>query len=169
MNLVYQNSPSVTLATNVFKDVPTILQFDDTPLISVVRVEGLGFTTEIPIYHADGTYLAKVNGTRIFPTEDGKKAGIVIRSLPDATVCEMAGKTVFEVAHQKGDAFRLQAELSTPSGFFVKTVDSPALALFDSSGEELRIGGFSISGSTVQGFRIGVWMKSDGSVAFGCN
>lgn len=169
MNLSYQTSPSVTLATNVFKDVPIIFQFDDTPLISVVRDQALGFTTEIPIYHADGTYLAKVNGTRIFPTEDGKKAGIVVRNLPDTTVCEMAGKTVFEVVHQKGDAFRLQAELSTPSGFFVKTVDSPAIALFKPSGQALQVGGISMSGSTVRGCRIGIWLKSDGSTAFGCN
>jgi hypothetical protein len=56
--LIYQTSPAVTLATNLFVNVPVILQFDDTPLISVVKEQALGFTTEIPIYHADGTYLA---------------------------------------------------------------------------------------------------------------
>ena len=74
--LIYQNSPTVTFATNQFINVPIILQYDDTPLISILKEQSLGFTTEIPIYHPDGTYLAKVNGTRIFATEDGNKAGL---------------------------------------------------------------------------------------------
>jgi len=55
--LVFQSSPTVTLATNQFVNVPVILQFDDTPLISVIREQALGYTTEIPIFHADGTSL----------------------------------------------------------------------------------------------------------------
>lgn len=169
MNLIYQTNPTVNLATNLFFDVPTILQFDDTPLISIVREQSLGFTTEIPIFHADGTYLAKVNGTRVFPTEGGKKAGIVMRSLQATTVCEMAGRTVFEVFHQKGDAFRLQAELATPSGYFVKTVDSPVPIVLKSDGAALQVGGMIMSGNVFRGCRIGIWLKSDGSCAIGCN
>ena len=63
MDLIYQTTPTVIFATNTFINVPTVLQFDDTPLISVVKEENLGFTREIPIYHAEGTYLAKVRGT----------------------------------------------------------------------------------------------------------
>ena len=63
--LINTTSPTVMLGSNRFVNVPTILQFDDTPRISIVREEALGFTTEIPIYHADGTYLAKVRGTRV--------------------------------------------------------------------------------------------------------
>lgn len=77
MELIFQTTPTVTFATNKFINVPTILQLDETPLISVVKAQDLGFTSEIPIFHADGTYLAKVRGTRIFPTEEGKKAGIL--------------------------------------------------------------------------------------------
>ena len=169
MNLIYQTSPAVNLATNIFIGVPTILQFDDTPLISIVKEQSLGFTTEIPIFHADGTYLAKVNGTRVFSTEDGKKAGIVMRSLPNMTVCEVADRTIFEVFHQKGDAFRIQAELSTPSGFFVKLADGPVPGLLSSNGQALRVGGMVMRGNTVQGCRIGIWLKSDGSCAQGCS
>jgi len=169
VNLIYQTAPAVNLATNIFINVPTILQFDDTPLISIVREQNLAYTTEIPIFHADGTYLAKVNGTRIFPTEAGKKAGILMRSLPSTTVCEMAGKTLFEVFHQKDDAFRIQAELSTPSGYFVKMSDTPIPTLLRSDGQSLRIGGIIMSGNVFQGCRIGIWLKSDGSCAIGCN
>lgn len=167
--MIYQTSPAVNLATNIFVNVPVVLQFDDTPLISVVKEQSLGYTTEIPIFHADGTYLAKVNGTRVFPTEAGKKAGVVMRDLPNLTVCEVAGKTAFEVFHQEGDAFRIQAELSTPSGYFVKMADVPAPILLKADGQALQVGGIHMSGNMFQGCRIGVWLKSDGSLAIGCN
>jgi hypothetical protein len=57
-DLIFHSTPRISFASNTFINVPTILQFDDTPLISVVRVADLGFTSEIPIYHSDGTYLA---------------------------------------------------------------------------------------------------------------
>lgn len=169
MNLIFQQSPIVNLATNIFVDVPVVLQFDDTPLISVVREQALGYMTEIPIFHSDGTYLAKVNGTRIFPTEAGKKAGIVMRDLPNLTVCEVDGKTAFEVRHQKGDAFRIDAELFTPSGYFVKMADAPKPVLLKSDGNALQVGGITMSGNTFRGFKIGIWLKSDGSCGMGCN
>lgn len=165
--MFYQPSPKVVLATNTFINVPTILQYDDTPLISLVRDQALGFTTEIPIFHPDGTYLAKVNGTRIFATEDGKKAGLEIAALPQLTVCKMAGKVVFEIRHQPGDAFRAAAELYTPTGYFVKCVDHPAIELRNQGGEALKVSGIIMSGNVFSGCRIGVWVRSDGSTLIG--
>ena len=66
--LIFSKMPQVTLATNNFINVPVILKFDDINLIELIKEEKLGFTTQIPIYHPDGTYLAKVNGTRIYLT-----------------------------------------------------------------------------------------------------
>jgi hypothetical protein len=167
--LIYQTSPRVTFATNQFTNVPVIFQFDDTPLISIVKEENLGFTTAIPIYHSDGTYLAKVNGTRIFPTEEGKKAGIVMRYPKGMTVCEMNDKTLFEIAHESGDAFRAQAELYTPTGFFVKYSETPTPTIISSNGGALQIGGITMSHNQFFGCRIGIWLKSDGSCAMGCS
>ena len=167
--LVFQSSPTVTLATNQFVNVPVILQFDDTPLISVIREQALGYTTEIPIFHSDGTYLAKVKGTRVFPTKDGEKAGIAMRHPKGMTICEMNGKTLFEITHQAGDAFRTQAELYTPTGYFVKSTDTPTPQIIDSKGHELRVGGIHMSHCSFSGCRIGIWLKSDGSCAIGCN
>ncbi|WP_404363190.1 hypothetical protein [Marinobacter sp.] len=167
--LIYQTAPRVTLATNHFVNVPIILQYDETPLISIVREQQLGFTTEIPIFHQDGTYLAKVNGTRVYPTEAGKKAGIAMRNPKDMTVCEMDGKTLFEIYHEKGDAFRAQAELYTPTGFFVKSTDSPMPQVINTDGNALQIGGMVMSGNMFSGCRIGIWLKSDGSCSLGCN
>ena len=166
--LIYQTSPNVTFATNHFINVPIILQFDDTPLISIVREEELGFTTEIPIYHADGTYLAKVRGTRIFSTDAGKKAGLEMRHPKNMTVCELGGRTVFEIFHERGDAFRTHAELHTPTGYFVRSHDSPVLDLVSSDGSALQIGGASFIGNVFSNLRIGIWIKSDGSISIGC-
>jgi len=165
--LIYQTAPTVTLATNKFMNVPIILQFDDTPLISIVKEQSLGFTTEIPIYHSDGTYLAKVNGTRIYPTKDGEKAGIVMEHPAHMTICKMGNKTLFEIYHETGDAFRTHAELYTPNGFFVKTSDAPMPQVINKTGEALQIGGIVMSHNTFANLRIGIWLKSDGSCLIG--
>ena len=169
MELIYQTTPTVTLSTNTFINVPTILQFDDTPLIAIVKEENLGYTSEIPIFHSDGTYLAKVRGTRVFPTEAGKKVGIVMRSLPNLTVCELDGRTLFEIAHQKGDAFRAQAELYTPNGYFIKSTQADLPSLLKSDGTALNVAGIRMTNCSFSGVRIGVWLKSDGSIGVGCN
>ncbi len=165
--LIYQTAPTVTLATNIFINVPIILQFDDTPLISIVKEQSLGYTTEIPIYHPDGTYLAKVNGTRIYPTKDGEKAGLVMEHPAHMTVCKMGNKTLFEIYHEVGDAFRTNAELYTPNGSFVKISDVPMPEVISKTGEALQIGGIVMSHNTFVGCRIGIWLKSDGSCSIG--
>ena len=80
--LIYHPTAEVTFATNTFINVPTILQFDQTPLVSVVKEAKLGYTTEFPLYHADGTYLAKVTGTRVYATSEGTLAGVKSVSCP---------------------------------------------------------------------------------------
>ena len=165
--LIYQTAPSVTFATNKFVNVPIILQYDDTPLISIIKLQEIGYTTEIPIYHPDGTYLAKVNGTRIYATETGKKAGLEMRYLKDMTVCEMNGKTLFEIFHEAGDSFRTHAELYTPKGYFIKSHDAPIPEVIKSNGEMLEIGGVRMSNTLFSGWRIGIWLKSDGSCVIG--
>lgn len=167
MQLIYSTAPAVTLATNTFVGVPVVLQFDDVPLLSIVREQGLGYTTEIPIFHPDGTYLAKVKGTRVYPTEAGKTAGIELKSLPQMTVCTLAGKTLFEIQHQPGEAFRASAELYTPTGYFIKATDHPALALAKADGQAISVSGISMSNCTFHGVRIGIWLQSNGSVSLG--
>lgn len=166
MELIYQTHPVVNLATNVFVNTPVVLQFEHTPLISIVSEQDLGFTTEIPIYHPDGTKLAKINGTRVYPTEAGSKAGISMRSLPDMTVCELAGKTLFEIQHQKGDAFRMMAELYTNTGYFIKLADAP-VSVMQRNGEALRLGGVTMTRCTISNCPIGVLITRDGGISMG--
>jgi hypothetical protein len=165
--LIYHSSPAVTFATNTFINVPTILQFDDTPLVSIVREATLAYTTEIPIYHADGTYLAKVRGTRVYATKDGEAAEVAIRQLPTMWVCTVAGRTAFEIHHQQGDAFRVQAELNTPTGYLVRVENDPKPQLYSASGQALQVGGITMVGNVFQNLRIGVLIRSNGRIGIG--
>ena len=165
--LIYHSSPAVTFAANTFINVPTILQFEDTSLVSIVREATLEYTTEIPIYHADGTYLAKVRGTRVYATKEGEAAEVAIRQLPTMWVCKVAGRTAFEIHHQQGDAFRLQAEFNTPTGYLVKVDNAPKPQLYNASGEALQVGDITVAGNMFKNLRIGVWIRSNGSVVIG--
>jgi hypothetical protein len=75
-NLIFHELPTVEFATNYFHKVPVILQYDDQPLIEVVQHQQAGFTTQFSIYDKDGIYLAKVVGSNLHATKDGKKAGL---------------------------------------------------------------------------------------------
>ncbi len=165
--LIFQTVPIVNVSTNIFINVPIILRFEDTNLIEIVKEEQLGFTTQIPIYHPDGTYLAKVNGTRMYLTEDGKKANLKIDKLQDVWACTLDNQTLFEIHHQKGDSFKAYAELYTPEGYFVKCTDQPVPVVINANNQTLHIGGIIMQGNTFQGCRIGVWLKKDGSCSIG--
>jgi len=43
MEIIYQSHPDVTVATNKFVGIPTIIQFENTPLLEVGKYE-VGFT-----------------------------------------------------------------------------------------------------------------------------
>lgn len=165
--LIYHSTPHVTFASNTFVNVPIILQFDDTPLISVVKEQDLGYTSEIPVYHSDGTYLAKVRGTRVYATNEGKAAKVEIIQRPEVWVCTVEGRTAFEIHQQPGDAFRTHAELYTPNGYFVKVSDAPKPEVVSASGETLQVGGITMIGNLFSNLGIGVLGRSDGTVLIG--
>ena len=167
MELVFQSSPKIVVATNTFINVPIILKYEDTPLIEVIKEQNIGFTTQIPIYHSDGTYLAKVTGNRVYPTEAGKKANIEIRDTPGKFICSLENKVMFELSHGVGDTFKAQAELFAPDGYFVKCSDNPKPELFDLTGNAIKVGGVTMVGNVFQNLSIGVWLRKDGSCAIG--
>jgi hypothetical protein len=166
-SLIFQESPIVHLASNTFVEVPTVLQYEDTPLIQVVHAAKAGFTTEIPIYHSDGTYLSKVVGSQIYPTDDGKKAGVTLRHPGHATVCELNGTPIFEITREEAAALRTQAELYTPDGSFIKCAENLTGYVLGPHQDHLQIQGVTMIGCTVQGMRIGVLVRKDRSVAIG--
>ena len=167
MELVFQKSPNIILATNTFINVPTILKYEDTPLIEVIKQQDLSFTTQIPIYHSDGTYLGKVKGNRIYPTEAGKKANLEVRDSPGRFICSLDGKVAFELAHGVGQTFKAEAELYTPDGYFVKCSDAPKPEIFDLSGNAIKIGGITMIGNVFQNLSVGIWLRKDGSCEIG--
>jgi hypothetical protein len=167
-HLFFFRFPTVTIATNTFINVPTILQYESTPLIEVVKTEKAGFTVQIPIYHSDGTYLAKAVGSRLITSDIGKKAGLTLKYLKNITACELDGKTLFEIQRDGAAALKTRAELFTPDGAFVKCSDNLLPVLFSAmNAEALTVGGITASHCTFQDLRIGFWIRKDGGVAAG--
>jgi hypothetical protein len=167
-SLVFQESPTVVIATNTFKDVPVILRYEDTNLIEVVQEYKINFTTQISIYHQDGTYLAKAVGNRLRITREGEKTGLKIEKHPGIWACEMNGETIFEIRHQTGQAFKTTAELYTPDGCFIKCTDDSTQNLIKNR-EGLKIGGITIRRNTISGCKIGIWYRKDGFCSIGVN
>jgi hypothetical protein len=166
--LVFFQSPQVTMATNTFINVPIILQYEDIRLVEVVKVEKAGFTTQIPIYHPDGTYLAKAVGSRLFTTKDGEKAGLILKYPKDMTICELNGHVLFEIHRHGAASLRAKAELFTPDGAFVKCPDDLLPTLFFGEKEKaIHINGVTFTGNTFMDLRIGILIRKDGSVSFG--
>lgn len=166
-SLIFQTSPRVTIASNTFVNVPIILRYENINLIEVIKEQDVGFTTQIPIYHQDGTYLAKATGNRLYLTDDGKKTGLKIEQYQGLWVCELDGQTLFEIHQQAGDAFKTTAELYTPDGYFIKcNASSPNL--IDPFGKELKISGMTMSGNLISGCKIGIWIRN-GAFLMGVN
>lgn len=164
-DFTFSETTTIDFATNMFVNVPIILQYEDTPLIEVVQAETVGRTTQFPIYHPDGTLLAQLKGARLFLTPEGEKAGLVVRHPPDMTVCEMNGKEIIELKRIGAAAIATQAELYTPNGAFVKCRNfEPPIEFSPVAGESLRVGAISILYSSFTGCDIGVLVKADGSV-----
>lgn len=167
MELIFQESPKIVVATNTFIKVPVILRYDDTALMEIIKEQNIGFTTQIPAYHSDGTYLAKVTGNRVYPTAAGKKANIEVRDTPGKFICSLGGKVMFELSHGVGDMFKAQAELFAPDGYFVKCSDNPKPELFDLTGKAIKVGGITMIGNVFQNLSVGIWLRKDGSCAIG--
>ena len=124
-DLHFQNSPTVKFCTNYFLNVKTLLQYDDTPLIAMTGSVSAGFETEFRIFNQDGVYIAKVTGSRLFLTPDGEKSNLELRHPDKMTVCELDGKTLFEVSRTGPAALSTEAELFTPDGAFLRCAANP--------------------------------------------
>ena len=120
IDLTFSQSPTIHYAGNVFINVPIILQYDKTPLIEVFQEITAGFTSQFCIYNKDGVYIAKVTGSRLDRTPEGKTANIKLRHPDLMTVCELDGKTLFEIRREGPAALHTKAELFAPDGRFIK-------------------------------------------------
>ncbi|HET6428663.1 MAG TPA: hypothetical protein VFJ30_09660 [Phycisphaerae bacterium] len=163
--LVFQDSPIFELGTNLFIDVPVVLQYEDTPLIQVMREVKLGYQIKIPIFHNDGTKLAVVKGNQIYRTEAGKKAGVELRRPAGKTVCELAGRPVFEIARAEAAALKTQAELYTPDGAFVRCTNTDVLGhVLSDQRKPLTIGDVAMMNMSIADSPIGILVRRTGRI-----
>jgi hypothetical protein len=147
--LLFSEIPQVVIASNTFI-CPIVIRYKDIPMLEMIREIKI-FTTRIPIFHQDGTKLAVAKGAQLYETEEGKKAGVKMRHLPDCTVCEMQGKPLFEIRRQGAAALKINAELFTSDGAFLKWSDERISGLINSKGNVLQIGGSSLSNCFFRG------------------
>lgn len=167
-DLIFFESPRVEFASNFFERVPIILQYDETPILEVVNTENAGFTTQFSIFHKDGTYLAKVKGSRLFLTDDGRKADLRLRYPNGMTVCELDRKTLFEVRRKGAAALKAEAELFTPDGSFLKASDAGLMGQIVRAGNEaLQIGGVTITRCSFADCSVGIRVSSKGGIEMG--
>ena len=165
--LIFKTHPTVILGGNTFINIPTILQFEDIPLIEIIKNIGAGYTTQIPIYHPDGTYLAKVKGSRLFLTKYGEKAGPTLSHPDKMTICKLGEKTLFEIKRTEAAALKTSAELYTDKGFFVKFSVESFPELFSINNNCLVINNNKIIGCTFKNNNIGIKLLANGGVSMG--
>jgi len=168
--LIFHETPEVEFAGNTFIDVPIILQYDDKPLITVANHEKADFITQFEIYNKDGVYIAKVKGTQIYLTDEGKRVNIKMKHPNKMTICELDNQTLFEI-HRKGPAsLKLEAELYTPDGRFMKK-DSNGIpsSLLNNNGDIIKLGKTIAINCKFVRCDIGLHITSNGKRAAGIN
>jgi hypothetical protein len=160
-NLTFLEHPSVVIATNTFI-CPIVLQYEDTPMIEIVRELQAGFTTKIRIYHNDGTHLADVKGDKVYSTPQGEKAGVEIEKKAGVMVCKLNRKDIFEVVRRSASVLKLWADLHTFDGSFLK-VSAQALSMLDPRANAIALRGIFMQGCTVEA-PVGIRLGKDGSM-----
>ncbi|MEE6015417.1 hypothetical protein, partial [Escherichia coli] len=137
------------------------------PLIQCGEWGVSSFTSRIPIYHNDGTYLAKAKGTQLYLTEEGRKAGVTLRHEDKITVCLINGKEVFELRRQSAAALKAEAELYVPDGKLISYRGSSP-KLFSTENTQLATGGLVMSGANFRGWKLAI-LLDESSIATGVN
>lgn len=167
--LIFTNWPKVSMGSNTFTDVPTILKYDNLNMIEIIKEAGNGYTIQIPIFDAEGTYLATFKGNSLVTTAESEIGDLTLSQENESTICTLNGKTLFEIIKKEGDAFRIKAELFTPEGYCVKYISDETPELFDKQGSEVRLGGVLKDESVIEGCDVGFWLTQNGTCRFGVN
>jgi hypothetical protein len=168
MEVVYQSHPDITIGATTFRNVPTIIQFEDMPLMEVGRFVDAGFTTKFHIFHSDGTDLAVVKGAQIYETAAGKLTKIHLRHEPNLTVCELEGRPLFELRRRGAASLNGWAELYAPEGVLVKTADANISAMLGNTEDDLVINeDFSMGEGICDGAKIGIQYLRDKGIRLG--
>lgn len=167
--LLFINLPKVTMGSNTFIDVPVILKYDNLNMIEIIKEPGFGYTTQIPIFDAEGTYLATAKGNSLITTEESQMGDLTLDHSDDTTTCTLDGKTLFTIIRADGDEFLIKADLFTPDGYSIKYISDETPELFDKLGSEIRLGGILKDESVIEGCDVGFWLTQNGTCRFGVN
>jgi hypothetical protein len=160
MDVIFQETPEVRFASIAFVNCPIILLYNMTPLIEVGQFVDAGFTTRFSVYNKDGVAMAKVVGSRIFPTDEGKNAKLETRHESGLVVCELDGQPIMELRKTGAAAIGAFAELYSPEGVLVKVRDSGLSGMLR-NGSPLQFGPVTLSGGTVSDKDIGLYLSRD--------
>ena len=163
--LIYSQHPEVTIATNKFINVPTILQYEETPLIQIVKDKNT-YGLEIPIYDLSGNYLAKVKGARIFPINKIDSENLSVLHKKDKWICTHGKREIFEITYQGSAAISLKANLYTPDGAFISSDPEQLPKLFFND-HEITLKGNKFQNCTFNNVKVGFLLKKDGSISIG--
>jgi hypothetical protein len=163
--LIFKESPTIEFATNTFINVPVILQYEDTPLITVERNITLEYGIKIPIYDSDGTKLATAKNSRVYVDKNIKEK-ITIDKRPRIWVCKMNGHEIFEIRQKEGDLFRIMAELYAPDGRFVKYSNFQHIAS-ESMSNLIDLASRAACSCSISDVEVGLLVKRDGNVIIG--
>ena len=85
--LLFVNWPKVSMGSNTFIDVPTILKYDSLNMIEIIKEPGYGYTVQIPIFDAEGTYLATAKGNNLITTAESEIGDLTLDQDNDTTKC----------------------------------------------------------------------------------
>lgn len=167
--LLFINWPKVTMGSNTFIEVPIILKYDNLNMIEIIKEAGFGYTTQIPIFDAEGTYLATAKGSSLITTDESAIGDLTLDHTGDITTCTLDGKMLFEITRSNGDEFLIKADLFTPEGYSIKYISDETPELFDKQGSEVRLGGILKDESVIEGCDVGFWLTQNGTCRFGVN
>lgn len=167
--LLFINWPKVTMGSNTFIEVPIILKYDNLNMIEIIKEPGFGYTTQIPIFDAEGAYLATAKGSSLITTDESEIGELTLDHSGDVTTCTLDGKMLFEITRSEGDEFLIKADLYTPEGYSIKYISDETPELFDKQGYEVRLGGVLKDESVIEGCDVGFWLTQNGTCRFGVN
>jgi hypothetical protein len=152
-SLIFQEHPDVIIASNTFRNIPIIIQYNDTPILSVDNTVGVGYMAKYPVYLSDGTQIAVVKGSSIHYVKE-KTPRVDLVQEPQLTVCKVDGKPILELRRTAPQAFKAWGELYAPEGVIIKALDS--LSGFLNNGSALQIGMAFMRNVTVNGGAVAI-------------
>ena len=165
--LRFEQLPTIVVATNTFINIPIIIQYEDTPMLKLVKAADASYTTVIPIYNSDGIKLAVAIGTQLYPTQAGQRAKVTLRREANRTICFIGNTLAFELERENPAAMKMRAELFTNDGSFLKWDADDISGYVLNKSDTIRIARCIFRGCTFGNHRIAFHVKKDGSIAMG--